>query len=228
MRFMVIEGTKKSARAGFKGWLIIAAALAVALWQLPWILSQYPKLFEVDNARPGADAIVLLGGEPLSRTPGAVEAYRQGYGPVVWVTSVREPSDRFARYFFTETQRVASALSDEQVPHEIIASAKGGATSTLDEAWDVAQKIRRDRPGVKRLILATDGFHTRRARYAFEKVFKKAGLTVAIECYAAPNERYTRENWWKTEKGISAYFLETIKWMIYPFIDSNVAGIEES
>lgn len=224
---MIIEGAKKSSRFRYR-WLIVLAAVFFLLWQTPWLLSRYPALFEVHDARAEADLIVLLGGEPLSRTPGAAEAFGAGYAPLVLVTTVREPSEKFARYFFAETQRVSQALSDENVTHVIVPSLKGGATSTYDEAWDVAEWIKLQKPEVNRIILATDGFHTRRARYAFNKVFKKAGLAVEVQCYAAPNNRYTRENWWKTEKGISAYFLETLKWALYPLIDSNVAGIEES
>ena len=225
---MIIEGAKKSSQIGYKKWLVLLAAIAVTLWQMPWLLERYAALFEVDNAQKGADAIVLLGGEPLSRTPGAAEAFQKGYAPTVWVTTVREPSTRFARYFFVESDRVARALRDENVTHEIIPSLKGGATSTYDEAWDVATWIKTHTPHAKRIILVTDGFHTRRARYAFEKVFQKAGLAVAIECYAAPNDRFTHQNWWRTEKGLSAYVLESAKWLIYPFISSNLTVIEES
>ena len=65
----------------------------------------------------------------------------------------------------------------------------------------------------KRIIIVTDEFHTRRARYAFEKIFDGSGIEV--EAAGAVNEIFSDDDWWKSDKGISCYVLETIKFPVY-------------
>ena len=54
---------------------------------------------------------------------------------------------------------------------EVIPSLSGGATSTFDEAEDALYYA--GEKGWKRIIIVTDEFHTRRAHYAFKKIFKR-------------------------------------------------------
>ena len=73
--------------------------------------------------------------------------------------------------------------------------------------------------GFKHLIIVTDNSHTRRALYAFKKVFQ--GSAVRIEAMGAPNHIYNEQNWWKTDSGISAYLLEGVKYIVYLLNDKN-------
>ncbi len=208
--------------------LLVALLLILLLVEnLPRFLTGYAQWLEVDNARQGADAIVILGGSPINRVPAAIDRYEAGYAPLILVTQVREPADRYSEFLRIERHRITDLLDHLEVAYEVVPSDKGGATSTLDEAWDVARWVR-DREGIERVILVTDGFHTRRSLYAFEKIAAHKGVAVAYEAAAAPTERYTHENWWRTEAGISHYVLEGIKWLLYPFVHENVEFIEES
>ena len=67
----------------------------------------------------------------------------------------------------------------------------------------------------KKIIIVTDEFHTRRAHYAFEKTFNDSGIKVEVA--GAPNEVFSIEDWWKSDRGIMAYFGETIKFPVYFF-----------
>ncbi len=69
--------------------------------------------------------------------------------------------------------------------------------------------------GWGRIILVTDEFHTRRSLLAFKKVFK--GSDIEVQVAGAPNEVFGVDDWWKSDRGILAYFGETIKYPIYLF-----------
>jgi len=109
----------------------------------------------------------------------------------------------------------------------IIPSTKGGATSTFDEAYDLLAFLKDHK--MKHIILVTDSFHTARAHYAFTKVLKDLGKQkIKIEMAAAKNDIFSESNWWKSERGISAYILEPIKYLFYVFNSSNTTLVKES
>ena len=94
---------------------------------------------------------------------------------------------------------------------EVLPSLTGGATSTFDEAEDALSYATKKK--WKRIIIVTDEFHTRRAHYAFEKIFANSGI--GVEVAGSSNEVYAIDNWWKSDRGIMAYFGETIKFPVY-------------
>ena len=109
-----------------------------------------------------------------------------------------------------------------QVEFEIVPSLKGGATSTFDEAYDLL--VFCDKENLKHLIIVTDSFHSRRALYAFKKVFQGSNITVEVS--AASNEVFSEENWWLSDRGISAYLLEPIKFAVYLVSSRNVSFVK--
>jgi uncharacterized SAM-binding protein YcdF (DUF218 family) len=133
-------------------------------------------------------------------------------------------NSRIAHLFPTNEQKankIAHALNI-QVEFEVVPSPKGGATSTFDEAYDLLALCSKEK--LKNLIIVTDSFHTRRALYAFKKVFRRSGITV--EASAAPNEIFNEENWWQSDRGISAYLLEPIKFAVYILSSKNVSFVK--
>jgi len=94
---------------------------------------------------------------------------------------------------------------------QVLPSQSGGATSTFDEAEDALNLAQKE--GWQRIIIVTDEFHTRRSLLAFKKVFKASGI--AVQVAGAPNEVFAVDDWWQSDRGILAYFGETIKYPIY-------------
>ena len=112
-----------------------------------------------------------------------------------------------------EFAREVAKEADLNATFSVIPSLGDGATSTFDEAAD-ALVFAKER-GWKRFIIVTDGYHTRRALLAFEKVFDESGIEV--QAAAVPNDVFNATNWWTSDRGISAYVLETIKYPVYLF-----------
>ena len=203
----------------------LMVVLILLLSQYKMLLTGYANFFTIDNPTYGVNApIVVLSGGYATRIPKALELYEKGYGKRVLLTSERPLNSRVAHLFLTneqQAQKIAQALN-VQVELEVVPSLKGGATSTFDEAYDLLAFCSKEK--LKHLIIVTDAFHTRRALYAFKKVFQ--GSDIKVEASAAINDIYSEENWWHSDHGISVYLLEPIKFAVYLLSNKNVSFIQ--
>jgi uncharacterized SAM-binding protein YcdF (DUF218 family) len=191
------------------------------------LLSGYASLFDAAGYTKGADAIVILSGNPATRVEKAAALYREGYGGQILLTSAMALGDKYHHIFKTQTQKVVEALAYEGIDGFVqVPSLKGGATSTFDEAYDMAQYAKVHH--MTHLILVTDTFHTARALYAFKKVFAKLGLDVKLEAAGASNNHFNETDWWRSEMGLSSYILEPLKFLVYSLRSSNLEIIEET
>ena len=203
----------------------LMVVLILLLSQYKMLLTGYANFFTIDNPTYGVNApIVVLAGGIVTRLPKALELYEKGYGKRVLLTSERRLNSRLAHLFSANeqvAQKIAQALN-VQVELEVVPSLKGGATSTFDEAYDLLAFCSKEK--LKHLIIVTDAFHTRRALYAFKKVFQ--GSDIKVEASAAINDIYSEENWWRSDRGISAYLLEPVKFVVYLLSNKNVPYIQ--
>ena len=190
------------------------------------LLSCYANFFTVDTAKPGADAIIILSGGSYNRIVHALDLFSKNYAPILLLTDEKKMSPRFSNLLLTNEEialRIMKELKME-APITKVPSIKGGATSTFDEAYDLKKFIQKK--GFKRFIIVTDSFHTRRAIHAFEKIFLRT--KIKIEISPAKNKIYNESNWWKSDQGISAYILESIKYPVYYFSTRNSSLIENN
>ena len=77
---------------------------------------------------------------------------------------------------------------------------------------------------LKHIIIVTDSFHSRRAFFAFKKIFKSSNIKVEVS--AAPNEIFNEENWWFSDLGILSYVSEPIKFVAYLLYEQNASFIK--
>jgi len=202
----------------------IAVAACIGFNRRP-LLAGYAALFSVHNATPGADALVVLGGRIETRFPFALELYRQGYAPEILLTDIRPYTFGIPDFDCSE-RTIAFALRDyfePRAPVTVVPSSSGAqAVSTFDEAGDLLHYSRSKK--FTRLIIVSDEFHTRRALYAFRKVFKGSG--VRIEAMGAPNAMFNTGDWWRSDTGLKAYFLEPMLLAVYLFTHANISFLE--
>ena len=142
------------------------------------------------------------------------------------MTTPKEPNEKYHDIFPTQLEQMDMVLEKEGLHATAVPSLKGGATSTFDEAYDLAAYSKKH--NLKRLILVTGTPHTLRARYAFQKIFALQGLPdVKLQCAAAPNACVDESCWWQSEGGLAAYLLEPIKYLIYLTRSRNLTFIPE-
>ena len=177
------------------------------------LLTSYGTWFVVRNAQPGADAIICLSGDRETRTPECLRLWKNKFAPRLFVTQEKPKNKEFNQLELSHLE-FAEAVTKRMkldAKWELLPSLSDGATSTFDEAEDALALAKAK--GWQKIILVTDEFHTRRSLLAFEKVFE--GSEVEVQVAGAPNEVFGVDDWWKSDRGIIAYFGETIKYPIY-------------
>jgi uncharacterized SAM-binding protein YcdF (DUF218 family) len=205
--------------------LFILALIVVFYFFAGQILTAYANLFRIDNATKGADVILILGGNAKTRPFHAAKLFNEGYAKTILQTQPRHYKKEIAHIIPYEGVYVEQILSDQNISVTTVASSKGGATSTFDEARDLARYVKKNK--IKHMILVTDAFHTARTYYAFNKIFALEEVEIKLEISAAPNDIFNESNWYTTEKGVSAYILEPIKFLFYLFSNQNTTLVKE-
>jgi len=198
---------------------ILIVTIAILLLFLPQLLIGYAQIFSKEVLLENCDAIVILSGNPKTRAKRAIDLFK---------------SNSFAKVYMTQTPKNAHIIQEsmvkkimqtEGIGFFVIPSLKNGATSTYDEAEDVA--LHAKKLDWKKIIIVTDEFHSARAYYAFKKVFNILESKTQIGIATAKNNIFNVNNWWESDAGISAYILEALKFMVYFFKSSNVEFIEQ-
>lgn len=206
--------------------IIVLTVSGVVYWKHPYFLTQYAKFYSISNGTKNADAIVVLSGGHWTRLPFAIELFQQNYAPRLLMTETRKvfvqpPLNKIYEDSLQVASKIINVLSP-QVPVAQVPSLKGGATSTFDEAKDLLVYCQQNH--YSHIILVSDAYHTRRALYAFLKIFQDSGIRV--EAMGAPNAIFNETNWWQSDSGISAYLLETIKYLVYLMTHQNVSFLK--
>jgi uncharacterized SAM-binding protein YcdF (DUF218 family) len=181
------------------------------------LLTGYARMFGVQTASKGANALVCLSGGKSTRVPETIRLWNHGYAPSIYLTQGKRANKEFSNLEKSNLWFARSVTKQMELnaTWETIPSLSGGATSTFDEAEDVLAFGKEK--GWNRIIIVTDEFHTRRAHYAFEKIFSGSGIDVEVA--GAMNDVFSDDDWWESDSGISCYILETIKFPIYLFWD---------
>lgn len=178
-----------------RGILIGAAALAaILLFALrhQWLLAMGDFLIVRDTLKP-ADVIHVIAGEDY-RTDYAIELYKRGLGKTLFFTGGWCNEHR---YHHGEHGRERSLA--QGVPSEAIASDDSSVTSTYAEAERLGDWIARSPGPVRSVIVVSDPFHMRRARWAFKRVL---GKRIEVRMAPVPFEMtpLTRR-WWVGWRG---------------------------
>ena len=180
------------------------------------LLTAYARLFTVNTATKGADAMIIMSGNIDTRPAYAADLFHQGYAKRVFLTLEKNWNDELTPYVEARNSYARRHLLELGVPIEWLPSThQEGAMSSMDEALDTVDFLKNN-PQVSHLIVVTDAPHTYRTFYAFNKVFEANGLGhIQFEMAAAPNEVFNESNWFTTEKGLIYYFEESIKMLFY-------------
>ncbi|MFT5971011.1 MAG: uncharacterized SAM-binding protein YcdF (DUF218 family) [Flavobacteriales bacterium] len=190
------------------------------------LLRVYASWFYVENATKGADAILMLSGGDETRFTHTMKLMEAGFSNRVLFTHSRTPKRKYSRFFKHREEVVLDICAFEGMDCCVVPSLKEGATSTFDEAYDLAAYCLEN--NLKHIIIVTEQFHTRRAYYGFKKVFDLQAVPVKLEISGAPNQHFTNNNWWKTESGLTNYFLEPLKLLMYHLNSKNIEDVKEN
>ena len=203
-------------RALFWLFVLLLAVGAAFLFKEP-LLTAMGEFLIVSDPIGGADAIEVLAGDEAARCPKAAEIYSQGWAPRILLTKGLYPHglEQLKRYGIREREgheKCVAVLRFLKVPKGAITVIDGYNESTADEA----QKIRdyMEQRKLKRLIVVTSNFHTRRSRLLFRRVLEGKGVTVLVQG-AAPDYGFDPTEWWSRRNDAKTLLLEYQKLVFY-------------
>jgi uncharacterized SAM-binding protein YcdF (DUF218 family) len=192
--------------------LLLFAIGVCTLWyfRAP-LLTGLARAWVVEDELKKTDAIVVLAGGIETRPFAAAEWYAGGVAPTVLVSSTRATRTDKLGITLPGTDVNKRVLLANHVPESAIVMVGTNNASTRDEAVAVRDWVRQT--GAKVVLVTTDLFHTRRARWVFQKELKGTGAEVRIR--AVPQIQYQVTNWWQDEEGLLAFQNEVVKYAYY-------------
>ena len=181
--------------------LFVAALCALVYFARHPIMRYVAESWVVDEPAPHADAIVVLGDDNYyaDRATRATELYRQGVAGIVVA------SGRRLRPNAGMSELMEHDLVERGVPKEKIVRFAHDGDSTSEEAAALAH-LAEERKW-KSVVLVTSNYHTRRARYIFQKVFP-AGIVVSVG--SAHDGDFDPQRWWEKRKSVKLFAREMV------------------
>jgi uncharacterized SAM-binding protein YcdF (DUF218 family) len=155
----------------------------------------------VNEPAAHADAIVVLSDDNFyaDRATQAAQLFRQG------VASVVVASGRRLRPSAGISELMEHDLIERGVPKEKVERFAHDADTTRDEA--IALRRLATEKGWRSVVVVTSNYHTRRARYIFQRVFPSG---VAVSVASARDGDFDPEHWWEKRKSAKNFLAELL------------------
>ena len=192
-------------------WFAMFAALCVigAGWNRDFLLRSWGEFLDV--GRPltePVDVVFVLGGGFETRPFVAAEVYRGGYTRKILISQPARHSMDFLGGR-SEADVTRQILERQGVPPEAIESLPLEVDSTVSEVAALRKYLEESRPA--RVAVVTSNYHTRRTRILLKRVLGSSANEIRI--ISAPVDGFAPHDWWQSQRGMSTYFLETLKLM---------------
>ncbi len=179
--------------------LVFALLLFVLYLVRRPILRAVGDYWVVDDSASQADALIVLGDDDFigSRAAKAADLYHEGRAPIIVA------SGRMMRPYAGVGELIQRDLTDRGVPTSAIEIYRHNARDTLDEAQTLRSLV--VQKNWHHVVIVTSNYHTRRARYIFQKVFP---LGVQVDVAAAKDPDFDVSDWWEHKAGLKAFLHE--------------------
>jgi len=184
--------------------LVVLVLLCAALWATHGVWLPIPGRFltAVDGPpQQPADIVVALAGDLSGgRVLRAAELVADGAAPLALANGA------FRIFGEDECRQAVQYARRRGVPQAAVEPFCFRADSTLAESQLVDAELRRR--GVRRALVVTSDFHTRRARYIYRR---HTSGQVDYHFLSAPTRGFDPETWWQSRSGQKTVFLEYVK-----------------
>jgi uncharacterized SAM-binding protein YcdF (DUF218 family) len=176
------------------------------------LLRGLAKLLVVNGAPSSRDAIVLMNGNISTRPYLAAKLYKDDPSPILIVRLADTEEVRLG-VVPNVTDATRDLLVRLGVPDTAVTVLRSDrwVAGTWAEAILLCEHIRA--ADYRRLVIVTDAFHTRRARWTFRQVMRDD--RVVFHCAATPFSLGLLDRWWRSEYGLVHVIVEAIKFAHY-------------
>lgn len=158
-----------------------------------------------------ADAIVVLAGGGPARMVHGINLYQQGLASKIWYTGDMPLPEMSG---FTDGQLARDFAVRQGVSPEDICVLKTSST------WEDGQQIAAmaQQKGVRRIVIVTNWYHSRRALAVIRKHLKHTGVKVYYS--PPPTSSHCPERWWQRDETLVAVINEWIKsgWYVLKYV----------
>lgn len=193
-------------------WLAVLGALVVLYSARHRLLRIPGRFLVVDDAPSACDAIVLLNGNISTRAYRAIELHNKTRAPILMARLADTEEVRLGVVpnitEATRTLLMRRGIADDDI--QVLCSDRWIA-GTWAEAILLCARIRDN--GCRSVIIVTDAFHTRRARWTFRTIMRDDN--VKFTCAATPYSLNLVDQWWRSEYGLVQVIIEYIKFVHY-------------
>ncbi|MFT5171255.1 MAG: uncharacterized SAM-binding protein YcdF (DUF218 family) [Candidatus Marinamargulisbacteria bacterium] len=194
-------------------WLpAIFAIVCLFAFRVP-LMKAYAKVWHFSRLpEKPVDAVLMLGGSAHTRLAPSVQYFRSGKANSLVLSSPKPYNLDFPAFLVDETASVRKIMkSSYKLDRYSFLTLKGEQlTSTYEESMafrDYCMAF-----DIKSAVVVTDAYHSRRSYIIFRNALPKT-----VELYILPieNRLFDEENWWTSDTGVAAYYLEFIKLINY-------------
>ena len=194
------------------GMLAVFGVLALSgyFFRAP-LLTGLARAWVVNDPVTKADAIVILGGGLENRPLAAAALFHKGVAPMVLYMNVLPGPAEESGVVLSEQEQTRRILLSKNVPASALLAIGTNVACTFDESRAV--RAWATQTGAASIVVATDSFHTRRARWIFRHELRDTPVKIYI--VAVEPVRYKLDNWWQHEDGLIFFQNELIKSIYY-------------
>ena len=163
------------------------------------ILTAAGQFLIEDDGPQKSDAIVVLGGDDFgTRIVKAAQLQQAGYAPYVLVSGP-------PHLLGPESDETIEYARRQGYSPSLFRPLPSNADSTRTETAILGQYLREH--GIKKILLVTSNYHTRRAA----KLIRKQNPGIWVVVVAAPDPYFTPSAWWRTRNGQRTFLYEWLK-----------------
>jgi uncharacterized SAM-binding protein YcdF (DUF218 family) len=213
-RRRLAQSSAKSKAARGRRFLIAAVFLFALAPVIAWAAAE---LLIVKADLPAADAIVIFSGSStyLERADWAAKLFREGRAPLIVLTndgliSGWDRREERNPYFYELASR---RLQQQGVPADRIQLADGRALGTYEES--VLIRDHATSHHLKKLLIVTSGYHSRRALWSMLRACEGSGIQVGIDATPPGSQTPSPWRWWSRRWGWKVVAGEYVKMAYY-------------
>jgi uncharacterized SAM-binding protein YcdF (DUF218 family) len=198
--------------------VVVRIAAGVALFVAIALIAFLPfagRYLVVDEPVQKADVLFVLGGGFVDRWLEAVDLYREGAAPRIIISPgqrdvLEDELRRKGIRFPSDPERKRDAMVQLGVPASAITILPRPVDNTAQEAAALRRFLGAD---TRSAIVVTSKYHTRRARFAFDREFRDSPVTIRLR--ATRYDTSTPARWWSNRADFRMATSEMQKLLAY-------------
>ncbi len=192
--------------------ILVLVGLGGMVWfEREPLLRGAANLWIISDEATHADAVVVLGGGLEERPFVAADLYHKGLVRTVLISQVAESHAVKVGIIQGHTEATYQALLKLGVPATAIETFGDSNRNTNDEADELRSWT--DTHKAAAIIIPIEIFSSRRVYWIFHRKF--SGLPIHIEVLAFDPSGFSRENWWRDDRGVVSFQNEVVKYIYY-------------